>query len=149
MIEITPFKAEDMLEALEMGIKEVGVSVLPTEQLISLAQDREDDGHNITGRVNGHLIGVGGVDILWPGVANMWMMVTPVIDKYVLSSYKAICQGVDKLFTDNHLWRAETYGRVDFPECHVLLSHIGFKPEGLTRQRMPDKTDAILYARLI
>ena len=134
-----------MLRAIQLGVKEVGMSALPNTQLIELAKQREGEGHCITGEIDGDIIGVGGID---KGVANMWMLVTPLIDLHVCSSYRAIRDSVHKLFVDNDLWRAETYGRVDFPQCHILLKHLGFKVEGLARKRMPDKVDAIMYAKV-
>jgi len=146
MIEVKPLKAEDILWVIEHGVKEVGLKAIPTDKMKALAKEREESGMCITGWVDGEVIGVAGIDKLWEGVGNGWMMLTPLINKNIKEGYACICKGLKKLIKDNNLRRIQSYGRVDFPQCHILFEHLGFKVEGLARKYTPDGVDCILYS---
>jgi len=148
MIEVKPLKAEDILFVIENGVKEVGLKATPTDEMKALAKEREESGMCFTGWVDGEIIGIAGLDKLWEGVGNMWMMLTPLIDKHLKESYRCILKGMKKLIDENKLRRVQSYGRVDFPECHILFEHLGFKVEGLARKYTPDGVDAIMYAKV-
>lgn len=148
MIEIRPFRAEDMLYVIEHGIKEVGLKSQATKELVKAAEEREKSGTCITGRVNGEIIGVAGIDPIWEGVGEIWMMLTPYVDKNIKEVYKCIREGIKKLIDECKLRRVESYGRVDFPQCHVLFKHLGFKVEGKKEAYTPDGVDCVMYAKV-
>ena len=148
MIDIKPMKAEDMLWVIDHGVKELGVRATPTEEMKALARDREQSGTCITGRIDGEIVGVAGIDEFWTGVGDMWMMITPMIDNRVKETYKCIRAGMKKLIKDNSLRRVQSYGRVDFPQCHTLFKHLGFSVEGKAKKYTPDGVDCIMYAKV-
>jgi len=146
MIEVKPLKAEDILFVIENGVKEVGLKAIPTDEMNALAKEREESGMCFTGWVNGEVIGVAGIDRLWEGCGNVWMMLTPLINKHVKESYICIRKGMEKLIKENKLRRIQSYGRVDFPACHILFDHLNFEVEGIARKYSPDGVDCILYS---
>ncbi len=146
--EIRPLIAEDMIWVLENGVKEFGLKFLPHEQLTELALERENNGKCITGLVDGNIVGCGGLDVMWPGVAEVWVMLSYEVDKFPMRAYEVIAEGLKELIEDNDLWRVQAYGRVDFPEAHTLFRHLGFKVEGKARKYNPDGTDSISYAKV-
>ena len=148
MIEVKPLKADDILWVIEHGVKEVGLKAVPTDEMRELSLEREKSGTCITGWLDGTIIGVAGIDKCWEGVGDVWLMLTPSINSNVREGYKCIRQGMKKLIKDNKMRRLQSYGRVDFPECHILFKHLGFKVEGLARKYSPDGVDCIMYARL-
>jgi hypothetical protein len=144
-----PFHAEDMLWILENGIKEFGIKCIPNEQMIELAYAREENGQCVTGWVDGNIVGCGGIDLMWPGVGEVWLFLSYETDKYPVKSFRVIKRGIDKLIKDNNLTRCQGWCRKDFTKAHTLFRHLRFKPEGIAEKYMPDGTDAILYAKVI
>lgn len=148
MIELKPFKAEDMLWVVEHGVKELGLKAIPDDDMKALAKAREESGKCLTGWVDGEVVGVTGIEEKWPGVADIWLMLTPYINKHVKQGYQCILRGIEKLINDNNLRRVQSYGRVDFLECHILFKHLGFEVEGLAKAYTPDGVDCIMYAKV-
>lgn len=148
MIEVRPMKAEDMLRVISKGIKEMPLKSEPTEELRQTALEREREGRAFSGWVDGEVVGVGGIDVLWKGCANAWLMLTPYINEHLKEGYKCILEGMRKVISENNIRRMQSYGRVDFPACHILFKHLGFKVEGLAKKYTPDGCDCIMYGRV-
>jgi len=140
--------AEDMLWIIENGVKEYGLKCYPTDQMRELAISRENNGKCITGLVDGNIVGVGGVDEMWTGVGEVWLMLSYETDRYPKRAYKVIRDGLKQLIEDNGFWRTQAWGRIDFDRAHTLFKHLGFKPEGIAKKYTPDGVDAILYAKV-
>lgn len=146
--EIRPMIAEDMLWIIENGVKEFGLKCYPTDEMRELAISRENNGQCITGIVDGQIVGVGGVDVMWPGVGEVWMMLSCETNTYPKMTYKVIRDGLNKLIEDNNFFRTQAWARVDFPMAHTLFRHLGFEVEGRAKKYTPDGVDAILYAKV-
>jgi len=146
---VMPFHAEDMLWIIENGVKEFGLKYMLTEDLRELAIDRENNEQCVTAWVDGEIIGCGGIDIMWEGVGEVWLLMSYETDKCMVKSYRLIRNGIKKLINDNNLQRCQGWCRVGFTKGHTLFRHLGFEPEGIARKYLPDGTDAILYARII
>ena len=145
---VMPFYAEDMLWIIENGVKEFGLKCIPTDQMRELAIDRENNGQCVTVWVDGKIIGCGGIDIMWEGVGEVWLLMSYETDKCPVKAYRLIRNGMNKLINDNNLKRCQGWCRVDFAKGHTLFRHLGFETEGIARKYLPDGTDAILYARI-
>ena len=146
MIEIRPLKAEDIFEVVRSGVKEIGMKAEPEDNLKALAAEREDSGKCVTGLVNGHIVGCGGIDMYWEGAGRVWLLLPPYINDHKKEGYQCIKQGLERILRDETLHRVEGYARVNFPESHTLFRHLGFEIEGRARKYTPDKVDCILYA---
>ncbi len=143
---IRKFVAEDMVWVIEHGVKEFGLKAMADDHIRELAQAREDNGQCITGVVNDRIIGCGGIDIMWPGVGEVWVLLAYDIGIYSMAAYEVIQDGLKKLIEDNNLRRVQAWGRVGFSAGHTLFKHLGFKPEGIARKYGYDGEDFILYA---
>jgi hypothetical protein len=148
MIEVKPMKAEDMLWVIEHGVKEAQLKMAPTEEMKRVAKEREESGMCVTGWIDGQPECVAGIDLLWEGVGDVWMMVTPCINDHIKEGYKCIRKGLKKLIKDHKMRRLQSYGRIDFAECHNLFKHLGFEVEGLAREYTADGIDCIMYAKV-
>ncbi len=144
--EIRPFKASDLIWIMAEGVKEFGLKFLPHETIDELAQAREDNGKCITGLVDGVIVGCGGIDELWEGVGEVWLMLSYEVDRFPIRSYEVIQQGLAELIEHNDLWRCQAWCRVDFVQAHTLFRHLGFEVEGRARKYAPDATDCLLYS---
>jgi hypothetical protein len=145
---VFPFYAEDMLWIIEDGIKESGLKCIPTEQMKEIAQARQENGQCVTGWVNGQIVGCGGIDLMWPGVGEVWMLLSYEVDRYPVRAYEVIRDGLGKLIDDNNLQRCQGWCRKGFAKAHTLFRHLGFKPEGYAKKYTPDGVDCILYAKV-
>ncbi|KKM70347.1 hypothetical protein LCGC14_1441650 [marine sediment metagenome] len=145
---IKKFEAKDMIQIIETGVKELGIKAQGTEELWELAREREKNGMCLTGVVNGEIVACGGIDLMWTGVGEVWLMLTPETDKYPIGTYEIIRDGLDKIIKDNKLHRVQAYGRIGFDRAHTLFKHLNFKPEGIARKYTPDKADCISYAKV-
>ncbi len=143
MIDVRPMLAEDMMWVLRHGVKEANIKADK-----KAAKEREESGMCVTGWVNGRPECVAGIDLLWEGVGDVWLMVTPRIDTMKREGFVCIRKGLKKLIKDNKIRRLQSYARIDFPECHTLFKHLGFIKEGTAKGYCPDGSDAILYARI-
>lgn len=143
---VRSFKAEDMVWVIENGVKEFNLKILGNDHIRDLAQARENNGQCVTGVVNDEIVGCGGIDLIFEGVGEVWLMLTYKVDKYPIRAYEVIKEGLAKLIKDNNLWRTEAWCRKGFTKGHSLFRHLGFKIEGLARKRSPDGVDSFLYA---
>ncbi len=148
-IEVKPMKAEDLLWVISHGVKEANLKAVPTDEMKAIAKEREESGMCVTGWVNGEPQCVAGIDLKWEGCGDVWLMLTPCINKNIRAGYICIRRGLEKLIKEHKIRRLQSYGRVDYVECHILFKHLGFEVEGLARKYCPDGTDAILYAKVI
>ena len=146
MFEVKPLKAEDILYVVETGVKELGLKAHTNSDIAKLAEEREESGMCVTGFVDGIIIGCGGIDMLWEGVGEAWLLLTPYINQKPKEGYRCILKGFKQLIENNNLRRIQGYGRIGFHEAHNLFSHLKFKPEGIARKYTPDGVDCILYA---
>ncbi len=148
MIEVLPLKKEDMIWVIENGAKEVGLKSIPTKEIEKLAQEREDSGLCVTGWVDGHIIGVSGIELLWEGVGEVWLILSSYIDHNPKECFRCIKDGLEILIKRAGLRRTQGYGRIGFHQAHILYKHLGFKAEGIMKEFTPDGVDCIMYARL-
>lgn len=99
----------------------------------------------------GHIVGVGGLIILWEGVGELWLMLTADCKKhglYGLIALSAIKDKIEELIENNNIRRAQAVIRTDFPQAIKMIEFFGFEREGLLKQYCPDKGDIYMYGRL-
>jgi len=145
---IRPFKASDMIWIVENGVKEFGLKILGNQQIKELAGVREANGQCVTGVVNDEIVGCGGIDLLWEGVGEVWLMLSYEVNKYPIKTFEVIRDGLAKLIEDNGLWRVQAWCRKEFIQAHTLFQHLGFKVEGIAKKYAADGVDCFLYAKV-
>ena len=141
-----PFKAEDMAIIINDGTKEEGIKYYGAGTLEELAQQTEEDGLSMTGIVNDVIVGCGGIRMLWTGVGEVWIMLSPEVNNYPIRAYECIRDGFEKLIAENDFHRLQGWCRMGFAKAHTLFRHLNFVPEGIARCYTPDKVSCILYA---
>ena len=146
MIDIRPFVANDMRQVMIAGIKEVGVNPLSDKQDMQINEDREANGQCRTCLINGKVVGCGGIDLMWPGVGEVWVALSNDIS--AITAYRGIAKGLKRVMKDNDLWRVQGWARVVFKEAHALFQHLGMEEEGVARKYTPDGVDCVLYSKV-
>lgn len=109
------------------------------------------DDNTYTGIHNSVILGVFGVQVIWEGRGQFWLMMVDDFKEHI-NGMKALLimkQKVNWLIEKNKLWRAEAIIRPDFPQAIKMIEFLGFKRESMLEKYMPDKTDGYLYVRII
>jgi RimJ/RimL family protein N-acetyltransferase len=147
--EIIPFAADHAIELygeeINVGfVREVGGA----EHLIPWAMNAER-GHAWSGRrlSDGMIIGCGGFSLLWPGVADGWVIFRKIMEKeYRRDAYSVILGMLAAEIKEHGIWRIQATVRTDFPAGIKYAEGLGFVREGLMRKYGPDGSDRYLYA---
>ena len=125
---------------LEGGVKDYPFVRVPDKNCVAIVFE-------------GHVIGMGGLAILWEGVGEVWLILTADFKNYCPNSLvilHAIRDRMNKVIADNNLWRAHATVRTDFLKAIKMIEFFGFEnetPNGM-RNYLPDKGDAYLYSKM-
>jgi len=107
--------------------------------------------HVYTAIFRKQIVAVGGLVIHWPGMAEVWLILTDDCRKdglYGIIALNAIKDKMEELIKDNKIIRAQATTRTDFPEAIKMIEFFGFKRECLSKKYYPDGSDAYRYARI-
>ena len=110
------------------------------------------DENCITTIFESHIVAVAGLVMKWPGVGELWMMLTADCKKhgfFGLFALTAIQEKMEWLIEANKLWRVQAIVRLDFPQAIKMIEYFGFKRDCKMEKYLPDKTDAYLYSRIV
>lgn len=146
IVPFLPDHAVDLYgEEINVGfVSEVG----GVENLVPWAMNAAR-GHAWTGiRVSdGLIIGCGGFLVMWPGVADGWVIFRKIIEQeYRRDAYAAILGMLAVQIKKHGIWRIQATVRTDFPAGIKYAEGLGFVREGLMRKYGPDGSDRYLYA---
>jgi hypothetical protein len=144
VITLRPYTAQDAIEILGQRPRQPGVQL--DEQTRAWAAMKETRGPAITGIVDGRIIGCGGLEILWPGVAEGWCLFVGNVDDFRLPVAKAVKRTLHQWIKDHHLVRVQAPLRADFKSGILFATWLGLKYEGTLRKYLPDGSDAMMYA---
>lgn len=92
------------------------------------------------------LVACAGVNILWPGVGEAWMVSTPNIfanKKFLHKSVKDILQ---RIINNHSLFRVQATVLFGFEKGRIWVERLGFKREGVMKKYDRDGNDYWLYA---
>ncbi len=94
---------------------------------------------------DGQLMACGGLHDLWPGVGELWLVVSPLARKYpgILGVFKGILAGWLQWYH-----RVQATVNPEWPEAMRLAEHFGFQVEARMRRHGPRGEDEMLYALL-
>ena len=81
------------------------------------------------------------------GVGNMWMLTSPLIEKYKFWMYRNMKYVLDELVMKQDIHRLQAVVRASNEPAHRWIQHLGFEKEGVLKKFTPDP-DYVLYARL-
>lgn len=100
-----------------------------------------------TGMVDGNVVGIGGIQEMWPGRGLAWALMSPAINP---REFVRITNKVRLVLEQAH---RETFRRIEasvdvgFDNGHRWARLLGFESEGLLRKFSPEGRDHIGYAR--
>lgn len=100
-------------------------------------------------KYRGHIIGVVGLSLFWPGVALVWTVLSERIKQCPIAFHKTVKRLLDFAIVNLKLWRVQMDVRADFPQGHRWAESLGFKKECIMKKYGPTGVDHILYARVV
>lgn len=146
MVEIVPFTAEHLFELM---LGELTETSLPKSMDIAMTRGAfyRERGPCFTAMEDGHVIGAGGLIILWPGVGEGWMVVNKdAAQRHKRYAYEVVIEHLLKLASDLNLRRIQAHVDVNVPAAVKFAEQLGFQREGTMRRYGEDGSDHYLYA---
>ena len=96
--------------------------------------------------IDGQVVVMAGITVLWPGVAQGYMVISPLIDPHTY--HQAIRQGIEAVRVQQGLWRFQVDINIGDPVEREWACLLGFHAEGVMEKYDPDGSDCIRYARV-
>jgi hypothetical protein len=144
MIEVVPFEMKhfDQIELRELD------KVTTQGFLETLQKNVEHAGPAYTGLVDGEVVAIAGVVLLWPGVAEGWVFGSPKIAKYKKSFCRHVRNKLAEIEKEHKLWRVQATIVSGWSGLMRFVEFLGFQFEGRLSQYGLNKEDYLMYARL-
>lgn len=143
MIELIQYKAEHAIEVIASRSQEPGLKI--TGLMKEWAKQKE----SITSKTvvfGKKIIGCGGIEICWPGMAEAWAVSICNLKDFHVSP-KIVKRQLQFWIKEHNLTRVQAPMRVDFPVGIRFAEFLGFKDENARLKKYHfDKTDALMYA---
>ena len=90
-----------------------------------------------------------GLWLLWPGVAEAWVLFTPAVRELTRQVVKVIRKGLEDLTIGLKLHRIQAEVRAEFVPGQKLMRVLGFNQEGPPMRKYgPDGADYLRYVRI-
>ena len=95
------------------------------------------------------VVGAAGLWLLWPGVAEAWVLFTPAVRELTWQVVKVIRKGLEDLTIGLKLHRIQAEVRAEFVPGQKLMRVLGFNQEGPPMRKYgPDGADYLRYVRI-
>lgn len=147
MIKLIPFKAEH-IEQMNLRDYEKD-SMANYGDAFKNFKQMEKPGLSFTLIHKEKIIGCAGVAMIWKGVGEGWMMVSPLIYKYPITVYKLTKKHLEEIIIKHNMHRIQIICHEFFSAAHRWAKHLGFERESLLKQYGVDKSNFIRYVRII
>jgi len=133
----------DAVEILQNRPRQPGVEL--NDMVRRWTKTKELTGPAITGVYDGRIVGCGGLEILWPGFAEVWCLFVSDIGKHACTLMR-VGRIILKDWVKNYsLIRIQTPLRADFGPGIRFAKAFGFEYEATLHKYHPDETDAEMY----
>tara|TARA_R100000700_G_scaffold37257_1_gene47238 strand:+ start:3600 stop:4040 length:441 start_codon:yes stop_codon:yes gene_type:complete len=95
---------------------------------------------------HGHLIAISGIQPLWPGAGEAWLMASDKLDTHKISVSRICRRWMRKIANEQDLHRVQAHMKSDWPELSRWARFLGMEFEGTIRQMTPDREDYDMYS---
>ena len=148
-LELVPYKNEHALQIIKAKPKEPLLEV--NEQTEIWAKAKETLGPAVSGYWDGELVGCGGLQLLWEGVAEGWCLFAEDTKEQTLRArmqFAVSSKDLLDLWMDKYdLVRVHAPMRDDFPAGLKFVEFLGFTREsGRMEKYYPSGVAAIMYS---
>lgn len=148
-IEISAFVPEDLIDLAPRQHERRFFSYV--DDLETVAAMIAATGHNYTGRIDGRIVGCGGILPLRPTVGELWLALSDRFrlgrpDRAWVSLARIVEDGLSSALR-GPFHRLQVALEKEFRPGRAFARHLGFVEEGLMRKYGPTGADYIRYAR--
>lgn len=142
---VKPYKAE---HALALVVRDIEKGMKNDEGFARWAEEVNAPGTSYSMFVEDSLLGCAGVNILWQGVGEGWVILSPEVVHHKIKVCRAIRKYLEKIVRENNLHRVQAHVSCDFEAAINFVESLGFELEGRMKKFYPEGTDCFLYALL-
>ena len=146
-LELRKYCAADAIELISRKAKQP--SLVLDLQVQGWAKLKETRGPALTSIWNGTIASCGGLEIVWPGVAEAWFIVCEADKMCNISVAAATKEKLDDWIKEYELVRVQSPLRADFPQGVRFAKWLGFEYESIMPKYHPDGCTAWMYSRII
>jgi len=146
-VNIRQYRAEDALAIIGRGTRQPG-GVALDEMTDQLAKAKESRGPAVTAIADEKIVACGGIEVVWPGVAEAWCLFPHAMShcEMLPRHAKRILQ---QWIEDYQLVRVQAPLRADFQTGIRFAEWLGFRCEGRLRRYHPDGCDALMHSIIV
>jgi hypothetical protein len=105
-------------------------------------------GPAFTGKIGNEILACAGLLKLWEGVAEAWVVTTPLVTSKPLSFHRAISHSLRELTASMGLWRVQAAIRYDHAVSIRWATKLGLRYEGDMVGYGPDRSTYQRYAKI-
>jgi len=98
-------------------------------------------------RHEGITLGIGGVSLITPTTAWVWIALSEDAKSQIYTVYRVISEWMIELVKLHHFRRLQAYTEFGFPEAELMVEHLEFKLESVMDSFIDDKP-AKLWVRI-
>ena len=95
----------------------------------------------------GEFVAAGGIAILWPGVAEAWLIAGPLATQHPMFLHRTVIRLLPALARDSKIHRLQVQVRANFAKSHRWVERLGFEKEAVLRRYGIDGQDMTMYTR--
>ena len=144
--QILPFR--------ERHLENVNIAQYESRYIESLAKGYHKttfnhDGLSYTYISDGEILCCFGVQLLWQGVGELWMMPSDNDDMFLISHMSKISELIDIIIKDFSLNRLQIQVTVPNERTLCFVKSIGFEIEGTLKNYGPEGNDYFMLARTV
>lgn len=131
-----------------MNIKPEQMPSAKAVSVESMLEMQSKLGLAVTVLVNTHPVAIFGCIMLWPGVAEMWSIISDDARRYPKQLTVVAKAFSDIAVQSLSLHRLQITVRYDDPRALRWAKYLGFEPEGLMMKYSPDGMDTYILSRI-
>ena len=95
---------------------------------------------------HGHLIAISGIQPLWSGVGEAWLMASDKLDAHKVAVARICRRWMRKIADEQDLHRVQAHMKSDWPELWRWARFLGMEYEGTVRQMTPDRQSYDMFS---
>ncbi len=143
---LRPFEPEDALDLHPMAVEKDNLS--PSE-VLSVAREWKNKGPSFSAMVEGRLVGAAGLILMWPGVAQGWVMFhSGEAQSLKREAYVVVLAELERLIEKYCIHRVQAIVRSDLEVAIKYVTNLGFRQEGILRKYDSDGHDYAMFSMI-
>lgn len=124
MMQVIPFHPDHLYALIPETPERAGWEVAPAAHIHAL-----DNGHAVTGLIDGKPVACGGLVLLWPGVAEGWLATTPAAVAHPTWLVRSIIRFIRAKIAELQIRRLQAHVDASFTRAWMWLERLGLQRE--------------------